>query len=525
MTVTVKELLGKLELLREIMKKRDKALREETDHEASHILFLEQNLASLTHAVDSLRNGRKSTHYKSVSKRGGSPLGFTGQSTLKNSVHPGLSNLAKIVHHKRGNFSGDWQEFVPSKRGKEKLFTSQIEYPLSTLRNQASTSTLQKNPKGRTGSYLSNIYTHQMSIRPTELNQPKILDWKEPEKPQRKKFESHRSNIGAGSLSENRKYDLEQSRSMVRFNYQPPQIHSEFSGSAKHHLASPQDVSPHLPYKKNSITSEVIQASEAKNKKSFSKSLKKPPVIQTSTFGDDDLNPFKTEANPAKLSANKLASLSKGGSMHLETGLSSKVNLLNLRRRDTLGAKPITPLDSNKGAFLSPSKLKHKTPIHRTEVQLIPRDTVQQTNTCWSKNKNSQNKLASQDASSGFGTASANASKLLNDLLRARNKYNHDRKSSKLSHPMKTSMCDLSSTNRNLSNIDSLPHDDTVRIEEDSDKKTEKKSSPVNRTHLDVVSDSPYHQAQNIVLKEVSHRSDFISESVSIIADTSQIDN
>lgn len=515
MTIKTKELTAKLEVLRDLYKKRDKTLRDETDLEADHITFLERHLYILTQMVEVLRAGRSSSYIKAETKRGQSPKSNTGQSTLKHSVHPCVTSLTRMAH-KRGNLSGDWHELASVQRDR----LTHAEYPLSSLRNQASTSTLQKKTKGRTNSYVSNLYNKNYTFGSPESqnveNQPSIS----PGRRFRKKTESHRANFGGGSFSEQRNRELEQSRSLVRFNYNPESHFQESRHSIRKNITSPSDLSPHLQLKKFSVTSDVIQTKSLK-KNQDSKQLKKPPEIQTTAnFEDGEVHLFR-EAFSNKAGSKASANFGKVNSLQLDSGVSSNLQILNLKRRETMGGKPMSPQVPPTGAFDSPSK--KKTSSNKTESE-IPFETPVYTNVSWSKQKSRQSKRVSQDLLNNYGSAGVSASKLIHDLLRARHK-NPDKSSSKFASLSKPSIPEHSMSERNLVNGTSIAAEETVRIEEESDKKTEKKSSPINRTHLDMFGESPRNLAQNIVLKEMSHRSEFISESQSLIAESSRLDN
>lgn len=256
-------------------------------------------------------------------------------------------------------------------------------------------------------------------------------------------------------------------------------------------------------------------------RKTDSRFPKKPPEIQTTAnFDGNEVNLFR-EAFSNKAASKASASFGKGASLHLDSGLDKEHNALNLKRRETIGGKMKTPQKVNTGAYESPNK--NRIINHKTEVE-IPVEVKPQSNSSWTKNKSRYSKPMSQDLLNSYGPAGLSASKLIHDLLRSRQKH-HQKSNSKFVAASKSSIQELSMLEKNHANSSSRVHEETVRIEEDSDKKTEKKSSPINRTNIDLLNDSPRINSQNIVLKEMSHRSEFTSQSQSILADSSRNDN
>lgn len=515
MTVKAKELLGKLELLREQLRKRDKMLREEVESEATHVSFLDDNLQILAQTVEILRAVNPRGRSVRTGNRELTPTSISGYNKSRHTIHPCMANLQKLIQHKRNTLSGDWNGVVSSRKDKP------LEYPLTTLRNQNSTSTLENRSKSRTNAYINNLYYKNFGISETTNPKDQVSITKSPNQHFRKKTESHRANIGGGSLSENRRSELEQSKSLVKFTYNPPEnVFGSHKSKGKTEIVSPSDLSPQiLNKKKYSMNSEGYQAMRPL-RESDRKFVKKPPEIQTTiNFEEGEVTLFR-EAFSNKAASKASASFAKGQSMHLDSVPTSNVQSINLKRRETLGAKPKIG-SPNRGAYDSPSKL----PLGNKMNSDLAKENPVEINMSWSKLKDRHSKQVSQDLSKAYGSAGASASKLINQLSRARIK-NHEVLNSKLQAMSKKTITEYSVPEHHMNEGRESANDETVRIEEESDKKTEKKSSPINRTNVEMCSDSSrMNHPQNIVLKEMSHRSEFLSESQSIVADSSKADN
>ena len=421
MTVKVKDLISRLEVLKDVLKRKDRILREENEAEIDHVNFLERNLACISLTVDTMRAGRVVNFYKLDPKKINSPTSYTGQSTNKNSVNPVMANLTRMLHHKRGNLSGDWQDFSSHRKSNDRLFTSIVENP-TTLRNQTSTSTLQKKSK-RSNSFLNNLYSTHILRMGTEVSPKRVR--------KQDKSDSCRITNEMCSLSDQRRKDvLEQSKSMVRFNQQLINIQKDTILNTRDQDIIPIEFNPNLSKIKPTLaqTIQIIGLRKNSETKIFKRTL---PDIQTMS-NCKEVRDKKGEI-VYEFSSRTLPQGKEGFSN--ETSFTGQVQHLNMKRRETVGEKLISPSNiSKKEAYLSPGRQLNKTPAAKTDSENIKRISSGLSTHGWLKNKSRQSKPQSQDLYNSSGSQGLSTSKALNEILNSKNRNNIDVKSIKNSN-------------------------------------------------------------------------------------------
>lgn len=493
MTVKVSEILGKLHVLKDLMYRKQRLLKDETQAEKQHVLFLERNLAQVTSVVMKMRSRQKGISC-SRSRRQSTLLG--GDTAIRSSNRGNSTSLRRNTSGHRYALSSDMNEYRTSRSGSgNRIFSSTKEHTQYHLKTDNSITTLQKQSKNIQTSYLKNIYhksfkkkipCFDITTKLTEENQIQTG------------IHKHRKTTGnplIHNLQKNRYKPkivrLEQSRSSHGYTINAPCSPASALNIREQLLysANPTPIGGKMTKNPRSYSNKTGGRINFPQKNNIlSKDIKVAVEIRKDLQAEaEELFSKKQSSHPTEmipLVTFSQGGLSKGSVSKEERGSLNKISL-NLKRRETVGGVP------NKPGFQS---------LNKSELQdhlSLPFSPI-----------SSQNMLQSS-------SKKKYTDKLINELKLWRKKVMKDTKFSQ-NDKGSPSHKNTGYLDQGLSNIESIRNEDTVRVEEEeSDRKTEKRSSPRSKGREYLI-ETPMigGTSQNIVIKEMSNRSDFESQSI-----------
>lgn len=524
MTIKVREIMSKLQVLKDILMRKDKSSREEADAEQQHIWFLERNLTQISIVVERMRAAKQGTSIRD-GRRDSSP--FRGQTSLIKSASRGGSTSLKANRNRhRHMLSSDWKDYRSSRNGsEERNFTSTIENMQLGLKPEKSTLTLQNAVTNKSNRYLNNIY-HKI-YRTTNFNDVSSPTNLRDSRVVRQTHKAYENLEGLISPSKPRMSDLNcdtklghcKSSNAYAYNDQATPISAFSVKYQEQQLLILENPTP-------TATKHVKTGSYSIDAK-LTSMQGLYPYDKVSQNRQDDCNIQELAAalikkNPDRMkdkSMNNDAGLRKTEDDISKDGLVLHQPGLKIKRRDNLDEVSIVFKTNSKNKA---SELGVQS--QNSDVQSLNRGVTR------ASLLQPQKCIPIHDTKQKVGSDKKKTAKLINDLRLKRNKYIVDVQTQQVlqdepisaSKPISdqhlyTLQLPINRKNRLLSDIESMRHDDTNHGKDEGDeseKKTERKSSP-GYLGLDMFDQSPVMagKSHDIAIKEMSKYSDFTSQS------------
>lgn len=503
MTVKVGEIISKIQLLDVMLKRKYRCLREEAEAELDHIAFLERHLTVLTNMTDLMRRGRYHDRNRIASKRQPSSL-LRQSELLPNKTEDSFRRKRST---RKGNLSNEWRNISGSRSGSRgRMFSSVIETSPILHLNQSTQ--LGQAGHSKMSSYLNNIYQTKL-INANLIQNPTNGNFNS--QSFKRKHTTDSSGIGAlVSPKENKPrfqhhQRLETSKSAIRFHCDADSVQST-ENNIRDHRTWMDQVSP-IHHKSDSIgaVNEIFKERENRlpAKPSFNPSKSRINEVEICSLEE-------FEIDSKGISKQKSTILQKNSqNKEIKTAqnimIQSQDNpLINLKRRDTTDGKYTNSGQKKISKILSPSRLLN----HNSDAtsNRSPKDFLKtHKSVCTPK----MYETTKHPKNYGSKKSSSDASHLLADLRKNRENLGYANKK-------------ISSASHNKVQIEPVYEsprlEDQVKLEDaESDKKTEKKTSPncKGTIALELLMESPQapSTSQNLVIKEMSHCSEFTSRS------------